>query len=141
MTRLALLGTSARADTPKQMERRGGLIELARMGEFKGVTPRLLPNLIHPGRLGDEALTGTIMAMAERTGKEAFLRQQSAILKRIDSRPHLPAIGCPTLVLCGREDSLKPLEEHREMADAIPRASLVVIEDCGHLAPSSSPMR
>ena len=139
VTRLALLDTSARPDTPEQTERRGGLIELARMGQFKGVTPRLLPMLIHPDRLGDAELTGTVMAMAERTGKDAFLRQQSAILKRIDSRPHLAAIRCPALVLCGRQDTLTPLEAHQEMADAIPRASLVVVEDCGHLAPLEQP--
>ena len=61
------------------------------------------------------------MAMTERTGKEAFLRQQNAIMKRIDSRPHLAAIRCPTLVLCGRQDEVTPLEAHQEMADAIPR--------------------
>ena len=139
VTRLALLDTSARPDTPEQTERRGGLIELARMGQFKGVTPRLLPMLIHPDRLGDAELTGTVMAMAERTGKDAFLRQQSAILKRVDSRPHLAAMRCPALVLCGRQDTLTPLEAHQEMADAIPRASLVVVEDCGHLATLEQP--
>ena len=139
VTRLALLDTSARADTPEKTERRGGLIELARMGEFKGVTPRLLPLLIHPDRLDDKELTGAVMAMAARTGKEAFLRQQNATLKRIDSRPHLSAIRCPTLVLCGRQDAVTPLEAHQEMADAIPRAGLVVVEDCGHLAPLEQP--
>ena len=139
VTRLALLDTSARADTPEQTVHRGGLLELVQMGEFKGVTPRLLPLLIHPDRLDDEALTGTIMAMAERIGKEAYLRHQNAILKRVDSRPYLPAIGCPTLVLCGRQDVLAPLDAHQEMADAIPRASLVVVEDCGHLATLEQP--
>lgn len=139
VTRLALLGTSARADTPEKTVYRGGLIELARKGRFKGVTPRLLPLLIHPGRLDDEELTGCVMAMAERIGKDAFLRQQSAILKRVDSRPHLAAIHCPTLVLCGRQDAITPLEVHQEMADAMPRASLVVVEDCGHLATLEQP--
>lgn len=137
--RLALLDTMARADTPEKVEHRGGLIELSQRGRFKGVTPRLLPMLIHPDRLGDEELTGTIMEMAERTGKKTFLRQQNAILKRIDSRPHLPTIRCPTLVLCGRQDAITPLEAHQEMADAIPRASLFVIEDCGHLATLEQP--
>ncbi|MDP6573752.1 MAG: alpha/beta fold hydrolase [Rhodospirillales bacterium] len=139
VTRLALLDTSARADTPENTVHRGGLIELARKGRFKGVTPRLLPLLIHPDRLDDEELTGCVMAMAERIGKDAFLRQQSAILKRIDSRPHLSAIHCPTLVLCGRQDALTPLEVHQEMAGAMPRASLVVVEDCGHLATLEQP--
>ena len=121
VTRLALLDTQARADTPEATARRRGLIELAQKGEFKGVTSRLLPLLIHPSRLADEHLTGIVRAMAEDTGKEAFLRQQRAIMGRPDSRPSLPAIACPTLVLCGREDALTPLDLHLEMAAADPR--------------------
>ena len=139
VTRLALLDTQARADTPEAMSRRRGLIELAEKGEFRGVTPRLLPVLIHPSRLADEPLTGVVRAMAEDTGRDAFLRQQRAIMGRPDSRPSLPAIGVPTLVLCGREDALTPLDLHLEMAAAIPDATLVVLPACGHLAPLERP--
>lgn len=133
--RLALIDTSARPDTPEQSERRKGLIKQAEMGEFKGVTSRLLPLLIHPDRLGDEALTGVVRRMAENVGKAAFLRQQRAIMGRPDSREDLNRIACPTLVLCGRQDGLTPIEVHREMAEAISGAALVIVEDCGHLAP------
>jgi pimeloyl-ACP methyl ester carboxylesterase len=137
--RLALLDTSARADTPEQASRRRGLIELAEKGEFKGVTPRLLPMFLHPDRLADEALTGAVMAMTERVGKDAFLRQQRAIMGRIDSRPHLSKIACPTLVLCGREDALTPLERHEEIAALVPGARLEVVERCGHLSTMERP--
>lgn len=139
VTRLALLDTSARADTPGQSERRRAFIAQTRHGDFKGVTSRLLPMLIHPDRLEDGDLTGTIMAMAEGVGREAFLRQQNAIMHRPDGRRDLGAIHCPTLVLCGRQDALTPLAGHQEMADGIPNATLVVIEDCGHMAPLERP--
>jgi pimeloyl-ACP methyl ester carboxylesterase len=139
VTRLALLDTSSRPDTEEQHRRRLGLIELAGKGKFKGVTPRLLPSLVHPSRLVDEALTGEVIAMAERIGPEGFLRQQRAIMGRPDSRPDLPRIACPTLVLCGREDALTPLELHEEMAATIPDAELVVVEDCGHLSTMERP--
>ncbi|HJO71651.1 MAG TPA: alpha/beta hydrolase [Rhodospirillales bacterium] len=139
VTRLALLATSARADTPEKTANHGGLIELAWKGRFKGVTSRLLPLLLHPDRFDDEEQTGCVMAMMEHTGKGAFLRQKSATLKRIDSRPHLSVIHCPTLVLCGCQDVITPLEVHQEMADAMPRARLVVIEDCSHLATLEQP--
>lgn len=133
--RLALLDTSARADTDEQRARRRGLIELAGKGEFRGVTPRLLPLLLHPDRLGDRPLVDTVIGMAERVGKDAFLRQQQAILGRPDGRADLARIACPTLVLCGRQDALTPLAVHEEMAAAVKGARLVVVEDCGHLAP------
>ena len=139
VTRLALLDTSARPDTPEQTARRRGLIELAEKGSFKGVTPRLLPLLIHESRLDDEALTGVVLGMAERIGKDAFLRQQRAIMGRPDSRPTLVSIRCPTLVICGRQDVLAPLDCAMEIAAGITDARLVVAEDCGHLSPLERP--
>jgi pimeloyl-ACP methyl ester carboxylesterase len=139
VARLALLDTSARADTAEQSARRRGLIELAEKGEFQGVTPRLLPVFLHPDRLSDKPLTDAVMAMTARVGKDAFLRQQRAIIGRIDNRPNLPAISCPTLVLCGREDQLTPLAGHEEIASLIPGARLEVIEECGHLSTMERP--
>jgi pimeloyl-ACP methyl ester carboxylesterase len=137
--RLALLDTSARADSDEQHARRRGLIELAGKGHFKGVTPQLLPQLIGRDRLTDTALVDTIMAMAERVGHDAFLRQQTAIMGRPDGRADLGRIACPTLVLCGRDDAVTPVALHEEMAAAIPGAELVVVEDCGHLSTIERP--
>jgi len=137
--RLALLDTSPRADGEAQKARRLSFIKMARTGRFRGVTPRLMPALVHPDRVDDAALSGAVMGMAERVGQEAFLRQQTAIMERPDARAQLGAITCPTLVLCGREDAVTPLALHREMAGAIPGAVLSVIEECGHLPPLERP--
>ena len=131
--RLALLDTSARADDDAQRRRRAGLIQLADMGRFKGVTPRLLPMLVHPSRLDDPTVTGPILEMAARVGRDGFIRQQKAILSRTDSRDLLAAVHCPTLVVCGRQDQLTPLALSEEMAAAIPGAELEIVEECGHL--------
>src|SRR5207302_10224618 len=108
-------------------------------GQFKGVTPRLLPAFIHPDRLTDQPLLDTVTGMAERVGRDAFLRQQKAIMGRVDGRADLARISCPTLVLCGREDAVTPLALHEEMAAAIPGARLVVVEKSGHLSPLEQP--
>jgi pimeloyl-ACP methyl ester carboxylesterase len=139
VTKLALIDTNARSDTDEQRRKRRGLMALAERGEFRGVTPRLLPVLIHPDRASDEELTGEVKAMAERVGRDAFLRQQKLIMDRPDSRPMLPSISCPTLVLCGRQDAISTLEMHAEMADAIPGSRLAVVEECGHLASLERP--
>jgi pimeloyl-ACP methyl ester carboxylesterase len=131
--RLALFDTSARADPPEMVQRRHDLTKLTHVGQFKGVTPRLLPSFIHPDRLNDVALCRAITEMAERVGPEAFVRQQAANAARPDSRPGLACIACPTLVVCGRQDILTPLPLSEEIARGIPNASLVVIEDCAHL--------
>ena len=139
VVKLALLDTNARADTDKQRRRRRGLMALADRGEFRGVTPRLLPMLIHPDRIREEALTSEVMAMAERVGRDAFQRQQKLIMDRPDSRPGLSSLRLPTLVLCGRQDAISTLEMHVEMAEAIPGARLAIVEECGHLAALERP--
>ncbi|PZW50384.1 pimeloyl-ACP methyl ester carboxylesterase [Humitalea rosea] len=138
VTRLALFDTSARPDTPEQSRRRRGLIGLARTGQFRGVTPRLLPQLIHP-RHADGPIAAEVLAMAGRVGRDAFLRQQEAILARPDSRPMLPGLSLPTLVAVGAQDILTPPELAEEMAALIPGAQLRMLPDCGHLPPMESP--
>jgi pimeloyl-ACP methyl ester carboxylesterase len=136
--RLCLLDTSARADTPEQTRRRRGLLSLARTGQFRGVTPRLLPQLIHASRLGTP-LAEEVMEMAERIGKDAFLRQQEAIMHRPDSRPDLARIAVPTLVGVGSEDALTPPALAQEMAALIPGARLRHFADAGHLPTMETP--
>lgn len=139
VTRLALLDTAAAPDDPARRKRRQDLMTLAQSGRFRGVTPRLLPLFLHPDRLDDAALTTSVMAMAGRVGRDAFLAQQGAIMARADSRPLLGGIRVPTLVLCGREDVLTPVERHTEIAAGIPHARLSIIENCGHLSAMERP--
>jgi pimeloyl-ACP methyl ester carboxylesterase len=139
VTRLALLDTSAIADSPAAKERRRALIEMSKVGRFRGVTDRLLPVLVHADRLTDVALTDRVKAMAEHVGPEAFFRQQTAIMGRPDRREQCRNYAVPTLVMCGREDALTPVALHEEMAGLIPGARLAVVEQCGHLSTMERP--
>lgn len=130
---LALLDTSARADSAEAKLGRADLMDQAEH-DFAALVARLLPKFVHPAHLSDAALLEGITAMAHSLGRDVFLRQQRAMLGRIDSRPGLAQISCPTLVLCGRQDAITPLALHEELAAAIAGAQLVVIETCGHLS-------
>lgn len=130
---LALLDTNARPDSDAASAFRKSLMAQAQT-DFTAVVSGITPRLLHPAHLADQALVKLIEDMAYSAGPEVFARQQTAIMGRIDSRPFLSAIACPTLVLCGRDDLLTPLELHQEMAAAIPNAQLVVVERCGHMS-------
>jgi pimeloyl-ACP methyl ester carboxylesterase len=136
---LALLDTSARPDTPGQTEARLALVELARGGRFDEVWRLLLPKMVHPDRVDDPALRSTVWEMAYAVGAGGFERQERAIIARPDSRPDLPAISCPTLALCGRDDALTPPHLHEELAERIPGAHLHQIDHCGHLSTLERP--
>jgi pimeloyl-ACP methyl ester carboxylesterase len=139
VTRLALLDTSARPDTPEQSQGRRELMALAEAGRLDEVADHLLALFVHPDRLADEPLCDTVREMVRATGVEAFVREETAIIGRPDSRPDLAAIRCPTLVLVGDGDVLTPPELAVEIADGIAGARLVTIEHCGHLPPLERP--
>jgi pimeloyl-ACP methyl ester carboxylesterase len=58
---------------------------------------------------------------------------------RPDARPHLPAVRCPTLVMCGEDDQLTPLARSREIAALVPGARLVPVPVCGHMLTMEQP--
>jgi pimeloyl-ACP methyl ester carboxylesterase len=138
VARLALLNTNARPDSPESTENRRRLMALADT-DFEAVLAAMMPKLMTEEHLGDPLRTGTIGAMKMAIGPQAFKRQQTAIIGRIDSRPHLAAIRCPTLVIAGREDALMPVELLEELAAGIPGARLEIIEKCGHMAALEKP--
>jgi pimeloyl-ACP methyl ester carboxylesterase len=137
--RLALLDTSARPDSEEASQRRRALMALARSGDLDAVHEVLWPRLVHEDRRDDAALEEVVRTMLHETGVEAFIRQQRAIMGRMDSRPTLGAIACPALVLVGEDDAITPPAMAYEMADAIADAELDVITDCGHLATLERP--
>jgi pimeloyl-ACP methyl ester carboxylesterase len=135
---VALLDTTAAPDSAeKAAERRAGIASLA-AGRFAGVTARLLPQLVHPAHV-DGPVGARVRAMAQRVGGDAYVRQQRAILGRPDSRPLLPLIRVPALVVVGAQDALTPPAEAETMQKGIGGAALHVLPDCGHLPPFERP--
>ena len=139
VARLALLDTSARADTPEQTASRQTQIAMTQAGRYAEIPDLSMPRYVHRDRQNDAALTGLVRTMAEETGADAFIRQLKAIMSRPDSRPMLSAIRCPTLVLVGDADLATPPDLAREIAAGIAGASLVVVPDCAHLSTLEQP--
>jgi pimeloyl-ACP methyl ester carboxylesterase len=137
--KLALLDTSARPDMPEQTQRRRLLIGTVQAGEFRNIPDQLFPTWVHASRRQDGKLKAIVAQMFLETGPEAFIRQQTAIMARPDSRPGLAAIRCPTLVMVGAGDEMTPPALSEEIAQGIPGARLAVVPDCGHLSTLERP--
>lgn len=60
-------------------------------------------------------------------------------LRDMDLRPHLDAIGNPTLVIAGGADATTPPEMGVELAAGLRDAAFVVLEGCGHCPPLERP--
>jgi pimeloyl-ACP methyl ester carboxylesterase len=111
----------------------------AKSGDFRGVLDELFPGFVHPSRREDAGLRRLVHEMGEDVGVEGFIRQQTAVISRPDSRPTLAWIRCPTLVLTGDEDHTIPNSLSVEMANGIPGAKLVILPSCGHLPQPEQP--
>lgn len=136
---LALLDTSARADVPEQSQKRRDQIEMARTGTMAALAALQFPAFVHPSRAKDTRLRDYMRAMAEDNDVQVFIRQQTAMIGRPDSRPTLPEIRCPTLMVVGEADAATPPERAQEIAAGIAGARLVTIKDAGHMTPVEKP--
>lgn len=132
VARLALLDTSARPDTPEVSAQRRATIAEAESGDYAAVLAKSSAALLHPAHRDDPRLIGTSVRMGLTVGLEGYRRQTEAIIARPDSRPGLPTLDMPTLVLVGDADPFTPPDRSEEIAAAIPGARLVVIPECGH---------
>lgn len=135
--RLALLDTSARADTPEQTEARRAAIEAAGKYDLAALARSGLGQLVGPN--ASVAVRDAVVVMSVRVGPETYIRQQRAIMARPDSRPMLASIAVSTLVLVGEEDALTPPAIAEEIAAGVPGAALSLIPRSGHLSAIEQP--
>jgi pimeloyl-ACP methyl ester carboxylesterase len=139
IVKLALLDTSARPDTSEQTAGRHTQIAMAQSGRYGEIPDLAIPRYLNAKHQRDDRLTAIVRQMIAETGPEAFVRQQQAIMSRSDSRPLLAWIRCPTLVVVGDADVATPPELNKEIADGIPGAKIVTIQDSGHLTTIEQP--
>jgi pimeloyl-ACP methyl ester carboxylesterase len=141
--RLALLDTgfqSLAEGEAGEKERAGRyqLLELARTQGMRAMGQQWARGMVHPQHL-DTPVFEAILQMIARQTPDMFAAQIQALLNRPDATTLLPQIGCPTLLLCGREDVWSPLARHEVMQRAIPDARLSVIEMSGHMTTLEQP--
>jgi pimeloyl-ACP methyl ester carboxylesterase len=141
--RLALLDTGthplASGETgEKERAGRMALLALARSRGMRALGEQWASGMVHPDRL-DTPLFESILDMLERSNPEQFAAQINALLNRPDAASLLPAIHCPTLVLCGADDAWSPPPQHQAMHAAIAGSSLCLVDHCGHMSTMEQP--
>jgi pimeloyl-ACP methyl ester carboxylesterase len=139
VVRLGLISTSARPDAPgSAAERRESVAVAERESPAVAWRQKMGMTFYRPDRLSAETLA-EIEAMNDRMGAALYRSQQEAIIARADSRPLLPKIRCPSLVICGTHDQRTPPACSWEIASAIKGAELHLLAECGHCSPIEDP--
>jgi pimeloyl-ACP methyl ester carboxylesterase len=138
---LALLSSSARADTPELIRLRSEAIVEFEQGRAEAVLRANAMFALHPQHAQERARVDDYVAQILRVGAAQLIAQNRAVMARADMRPWLPDVRCPLLVACGDGDLLTPLEHSREITQAVPQARLESIAMAGHLVTWEQPER
>jgi pimeloyl-ACP methyl ester carboxylesterase len=132
--RLCLLSTNPHGPTPEQLAGWSAQRQVLAAGSARALQQSLLPLLVQR-----RDLEARVLAMAEEVGTDRYDAQLRLQATRVDERPALARVACPTLVVAARDDRLCPLTRHEEIVRLVPGAELVVVEACAHLSPLEQP--
>lgn len=139
VARIALINTTAQADTPQQASNRETEIIAAKSGRFADV----IAHEIDPERFHEHAdratLTTLMRNMANAIGAETYVSQARALQKRKDQQAILRQIKRPALVISGDSDPATPLRRQEFIAEMIPYAKHDVIPDAGFMPTLEQP--
>ena len=140
--RLVLIGPS-----PRYIDDEGyvGGFSEADVARAAGVAGEQLPRLVERDGAGDHGQPRAAGAR-RRAHRRASAAPTPTVARRFaevtflsDNRADLPGVRTPTLVLQCSHDAIAPVEVGRYVADAIPQASLVVLDATGHCPHMSAP--
>lgn len=141
VTRLCLMSTTARPPTSRQY----ALWTRQRAALAGGMTARDLQRDLKTSLLSSALradcpeVVGLTLRMAEEVGSAALDAQLALQATRVDERPDLRKVSCPTAVIAAQDDALCSVQRHEEIHDRVQGSELVVIERCGHLSPLERP--
>lgn len=132
---LVLADTRAGADTEEVRDRRRTLVRVARERGSQAVADAQIDGLV--GKTTRNERPEVALQLRQMLGAapvEGIVGALTAMMTRPDSRPLLPTITVPTLVVVGDEDTLTPPKEARAMQEAIRGSELAVIPGAGHVS-------
>jgi len=139
---LILCDTKATADPPATQKARQEWAELVVREGSAALIPLMLPRLLGVSTLRHSAsqLPDRVTEMIRRSDPQGVARALRAMATRTSTTDLLESIHVPTFLVVGEEDILTTPAEMREMAAAIPKARIQVIEQAGHLPNLEQPL-
>lgn len=134
VTKLCLLNTTAKADSPEKKNKRNEVIQRVENGQFHEIVKEFVDYFVFNTSVKNE-----VEKMFLEVGEQAFIRQEKSMLMRAECDSILSTIQCSTLVIHARNDKVFTLEDHQELVKNIPQAKLSIIKECGHMSPLEMP--
>ena len=125
----------------REIAGRRSMLALARRSGMRAMARNWLQGMVYPPRLTDAELIEPIVEMFARRTPDLYAMQVQALLARPDAKTVFTRIRCPSLVMCGSDDTWAPPSRHEIMANMLRHSAKTfgVIPNCGHMSPLERP--
>jgi len=107
---------------------------------YRGMSKARLKQFVAEEHLGDEAITGTILAMEHDLGQSELIRQLIAPIERPNVKAELLALDMPVHFIMAKDDAMVPFGAIEKLAKAsASKIELHPVEGSGHMIPLEAP--
>lgn len=144
VSKLILIGTSARAEYADRIPFWREIVGIFRNGnvvDFKNKMELIQENIVSNHFIKHFPLDKAeeLAIMQSQNPLAMALATETAVLNRTNVSALLPNILCPTLILCGKEDTATPLEVSTEIKENIKHSKIFIIPNSAHHIPLENP--
>lgn len=115
---LTLVATAAAGLSPQEKQLRRSNADVIARSNYRGMSRKRLAQFVHADNLGDEAITGTILAMERDLGRDELVRQLLATIERRSLADILPSVNVPVTLVAAAEDGITDSEPMAAIAKA-----------------------
>ncbi|MDZ4668399.1 MAG: alpha/beta fold hydrolase [bacterium] len=137
---LILCDTQCIADTTEVKENRYKAIDQINQDGVIKFNEKFIKSVFHPNSLTHKTeLVENLSSVVFTNSKEIIIAGITALAGRFETCSSLSAIRIPTLIICGREDSVTPLMQSQFMHEHIEGSNLKIIDNAGHVSNLEQP--
>ena len=137
---LVLAGTRAPADNEQEKAGREQQVQTMLRAGMVPISIATLPKLLAPRTLAEKPnVVKEVRRMITQTDSKGAAAAQRGMAARRDYSGDLPNISVPTLIIVGREDSIRPVADAEFMHQGIRNSRLEIIEDAAHMTNMEQP--
>lgn len=137
---LVLAGTRAPADNEQEKSGREQQVQTILRAGMVPISIATLPKLLAPRTLAEKpGVVKRVRTMITRSDPKGAAAAQRGMAARRDYTEDLAKINAPTLIIVGREDSIRPVADAEFMHRGISNSRLEIIEGAAHMTNMEQP--
>jgi pimeloyl-ACP methyl ester carboxylesterase len=140
--KLILMASTTDAETLESISKYKMLNNMVKMAGYWPVERAIMSLMFGKKFLQDKVRADQydfFLKKLKENNRHLIVKATEGVITRFSTEYHLPNIKCKTLVLVGEDDIPCPVEKSEYLAENIPNARLMIIEDAGHTGPLEEP--